>query len=94
MAQLYTLMFGTSKKRMKPIMTDEKRKVENYKAQREATKGSKAARGWHEIVPAQPNANPWRQKSATVGGNRCERVARIGEGPSGYIGRNGFNAHT
>ena len=86
--KLYTLMFGRSKQRMKPIMVDELHKCENYeKARQNVT-------GWHKIVPAEAGATQWRQKSATVGGNRCESVPRIGHGPSGYIGKNGFNAHT
>lgn len=94
MATLYTLLFGKSKKRMKPIMTDVLHKCENYRKQREATKGSDAARGWHDIVPAEAGAVPWRQKSATLGGNRCEMVQRVGKGPAGWIGKNGFNPHT
>ena len=81
-------MFGRSKKRMKPIMTDEKYKCENYEKARQNVEG------WHKIVEAEPGATIWRQKSATVGGNRCESVQRIGHGPSGYIGKNGFNQHT
>ena len=94
MAQLFTLLYGKSKKRMHPIMTDVLNKVENYKAQREKTKGSKCSQGWHEIIPAEANATVWRQKSATVGGNRCETVLRIGKGAAGYIDKHGFNAHT
>ncbi len=94
MAKLYTLLFGKSKKKMKPIMTDVWNKVENYKSQREKTVGSKAAQGWHSIVDAATDAVPWRHKSATVGGNRCERVDRVGHGRPGYINKHGFNEHT
>lgn len=94
MATLYTLLYGRSKKRMRPIMTDVLHKCENYKSQREKTRGSDCSKGWHEIVPAETGAVTWRQKSATIGGNRCEMVQRVGHGPSGYIGKNGFNAHT
>ena len=89
MAQLYTLLYGKSKKRMHPIMTNVMHKCENYM---EARKHSTT--GWHEIIPAESGAIIWRQKSATVGGNRCESVARIGHGPSGYISKRGFNPHT
>lgn len=89
MAQLYTLLYGKSKKRMYPIMTDVLHKCENYKKQREAT-----VHGWHSIAPADPGATVWRQRSATVGGNRCESVQRVGKGPSGYIDRHGFQPHT
>lgn len=94
MAQLYTLLFGTSKKRMKPIMIDVLHKCENYKEQREKTKGSKAGRGWHKIEVAPIGSTPWKQKTCTVGGNRCDSVPRVGHGPSGWIGSNGFNPHT
>jgi hypothetical protein len=88
MAQLFTLMYGKSKKRMYPIMIDLKRKCENYRDAR----GN--VTGWHDIIPAAKDAKVWRQKSATVGGNRCETVQRIGHGPAGYIDKHGFNQHT
>ena len=88
MAQLFTLLYGKSKKRMKPIMVDTRKKCENYRDARQNVSG------WHDIVPAEAGATVWRQKSATVGGNRCEMVQRVGRGPSGYIGKNGFNPHT
>ena len=89
--KLYTLLFGRSKKRMKPIMVDEKHKCENYEKARQNVEG------WHKIVEAEAGATIWRQKSATIGGNKCTNVARVGKagcGLSGYIGKNGFNAHT
>ena len=85
--QLYTLMFGKSKKKMKPIMIDSKHKCEQYMNARTANNGKKGCGGWHEIVPANKGDKPWRQKSATVGGNKCD-------GRSGYISKNGFNPHT
>ena len=91
MAQLYTLLFGRSKKRMKPIMVDVIKKCENYKQQREKTKN---LGGWHQIVPAEAGAEVWRQKSATVGGNRCEMVQRVGHGRAGWISKHGFQEHT
>jgi len=92
--KLYTLLYGKSKKRMHPIMTDELHKCENY---RDARKYSTV--GWHDIVPADTNAKPWRQKSSTIGGNKCTTVARVGKngkttGIAGYIDKNGFNPHT
>jgi len=89
--KLYTLLFGKSKKKMRPIMTDEKYKCENYEKARQNVEG------WHKIVEALPGEEIWRQKSATIGGNKCTHVARVGKaggGFSGYIGKNGFNAHT
>ena len=94
MAQLHQLLFGKSKKRMHVIMIDERHKCENYMNARMANNGAKGCGGWHKIELAPPNSNPWRQKSATVGGNRCEMVQRVGHGPAGYIDRNGFNPHT
>jgi len=64
MAQLFTLMFGKSKKRMKPIMIDVLHKVENYRDQRERCKGSKASHGWHAIVPAENDAVVWRKNNS------------------------------
>lgn len=90
MADLFTLLHGRSKKRMYPIMTDILGKVNNYQTARERS----GVEGWHSIVPAENGAEVWRQKSATVGGNKCEMVQRVGKGPAGYIGKNGFNPHT
>ena len=80
--QLYTLLYGKSKKRMKPIMVDSLHKCENYRDARTHT-----VMGWHGIEPAAPDATVWRQDSATVGGNRAD-------GRSGYISKHGFNPHT
>lgn len=92
--QLYTLFFGKSKKRMKPIMCDTKAKCENYKKSREPN-----VTGWHEIKPAEPNSKPWRQKSSTIGGNKAStgptRINRHGVAQvAGYISKTGFNPHT
>ena len=89
MAQLYQLLYGKSKKRMSVIMIDDKHKCENYMKAREHSTG-----GWHKIELAPINSNPWRQKSATIGGNKPTTVRRHGEGLAGYIGKWGFEAHT
>ena len=89
MAQLHQLLYGNSKKRMRVIMIDTEKKCENYMAARSHT-----TTGWHKIELAPVNSNPWRQKSATVGGNRCETVGRVGYGKAGWIGKNGFQEHT
>jgi hypothetical protein len=94
MSKLYKLMFGRSKKRMRPIMIDVLHKVENYKSQRENTKGAKCSQGWHEIVPAEPTDTPWKQKTCTVGGNRPTDVPRVGRGRNGWVGKHGFSEHT
>ena len=75
-------------------MTDVLHKCENYMEQREKSGSGKAGRGWHKIVPAEKGAEVWRQKSATVGGNRCETVCRVGHGRPGYISKHGFQEHT
>lgn len=88
---LFTLYFGRRKAKMSPIMTDSRKKCENYQKAREHT-----VTGFHEIRPAEPGAKVWRQKSATIGGNRDE-VPRIKRGRiqiNGWIGKNGFNPHT
>ncbi len=87
--KLYTLMYGRSKKRMKPIMTDSFEKCDAYKKKREATKGSDCGRGWHDIVEAAAGADQWKQKTATIGGNKD-----IGGCKNGYISKRGFNPHT
>lgn len=86
--KLFTLNFGKSKKRMYPIMTDSFKKCENYMNARHHCKG------FHEIVPSADDETVWRQKSATIGGNRCESVQRVGHGRNGYISKNGFQPHT
>jgi len=88
MAELFKVLFGRSKKRMKTIMVDKYQKCENYVLARSNVLG------FHEIVKAEKGEETWRQKSATVGGNRCESVGRVGKGASGYISKNGFNPHT
>lgn len=86
--KLYTLSYGKSKKRMHPIMTDSWEKCINYKKARQNCKG------WHLIEEAEAEATVWKQKSATIGGNKPTTVARVGHGLAGYIGKNGFNPHT
>ena len=60
MAELYTLLHGNAKSRMKPIMTDLKRKCENYMKARVATRVG----GHHEIVPAEKGAKVWRKNNS------------------------------
>jgi hypothetical protein len=78
--QLFQLLYGKSKKRMKPIMIDEKHKCQNYKDAREGS----GVIGWHDIKPAEQGAIPWRQKSASIGDKRT----------GGYISKHGFCHHT
>jgi hypothetical protein len=88
MSTLFTVFYGKSKKRMKPIMTDIYRKCENYVIARQNVIG------FHKIVEALPGENVWKQKSCTVGGNKCHSVNRVGHGRSGYISKRGFQEHT
>jgi len=90
--KLHVLLHGRSKKRMKPIMIDSLKKCQNYeKARANVT-------GFHKIEEAPQGAVVWRQKSSTIGGNKSSMVPRInrhgGTSVNGYIGKNGFNAHT
>ena len=87
--KLFVLSFGRTKAGNKsPIMVDSFAKCEAYKKAREAGTG-KAASGFHEIAEAPTGSKTWRQKSATVGGNKCQSHKN-----NGYISKNGFNAHT
>ncbi len=89
--KLFTLSYGKSKKRMHPIMVDSQQKCENYLKAR----GERMGGGWHKIEPCTDrDVTVWLKQSATVGGNRCETVGRVGHGKAGYIGKNGFNEHT
>lgn len=90
--KLHTLLYGTAKNRMYPIMTDSLKKCQNYQKERDHT-----TKGFHKIVPAEKGATAWRKKSATIGGNK-DLVPRInkkgGTTVNGWIGKNGFNPHT
>jgi hypothetical protein len=97
---LYNLLFGKKKTKLSIIMTDEKNKVENYKKAREKS----GVIGWHQIEPADPKADVWRQKriSDIGGGNRGNknncgplRINRHGKAEiSGYITKHGFQSNT
>jgi hypothetical protein len=70
-------------------MIDSLAKCEKYRKAREATKGSKAGNGFHEIEEAPAGSKVWKQKTATVGGNKCQTHKS-----NGYISKDGFNPHT
>jgi len=76
--ELFTLLAGKSKKRMRPIMTDAKHKCENFMEKRLGT--TDCPEKFYEIVPAAPDADQWKKKSS----NR----------KTGWIGKNGWNPHT
>lgn len=89
--KLYKLLYGKSKKKMKPIMVDSLKKCENYRDARQNVTG------WHDIVDADPGDEVWRQKSATIGGNKCEVPVINRHGKTrhnGYISKEGFQWHT
>lgn len=85
--KLHTLFYGKNKKKLKPIMVDSLHKCELYKKARENN-----VRGFHVIRPGGDRV--WRQKTATIGGNKPIGVPVIGKGVSVYVNRNGFNPHT
>ena len=87
--KLYVLTFGRTKSGKKsPIMIDSLAKCENYMKARASSKG-KAGSGFHEITEAPPGSKTWRQKTATIGGNKYQSHKN-----NGYISKNGFNPHT
>jgi hypothetical protein len=61
--KLHTLFRGRSKSRLKPIMTDDLRKVQNYQdALKSSDKGS--GKTWHyDIQAAAEDAVVWRKNS-------------------------------
>jgi hypothetical protein len=92
--QLYQLLYGKSKTKMKVIMIDEKKKCENYMKSREPN-----VKGWHKIELAPAGSDMWRQKSSTIGGNgnNCGpvKINRHGKNQiQGYISKQGFVPHT
>lgn len=88
--KLFMLLFGRTKDKKEPIMIDSLHKCEQYKKAREATKDSKAGKRHHEIVEAPAGSKTWRQKSATIGGNKDQSPHKS----NGYISKDGFNPHT
>lgn len=86
--KLYQLLYGKSKKRMKPIMIDSREKCSNYRDARQNVKG------WHDIVEAPVGSTVWRQKTCTIGGNKCQVVARVNHPTPGWVGKHGFSPHT
>lgn len=58
--QLFNLLAGQSKKRMKVIMTDEYHKCENYMNAR--TK-SGCKEKWYDIVPAESDAEIYKKQN-------------------------------
>lgn len=55
-------MYGKSKDKMRPIMTDLEHKCHNYRKAREATR---SVQGHHAVVPAEEGAVVWRKNTTT-----------------------------
>lgn len=89
--ELFTLYYGRKKAKMRPIMTDSFKKCDNYMKARQNN-----VVGFHEILPAKKGESAWKQKSTTVGGNKCEiPIIRRGKTRiNGWISKDGFNPHT
>ena len=60
--KLYTLYRGKSKKKLRPVMTDSKRKCENY---RHALKKSAGKNDSYDLQPAEDGATVWRKNTST-----------------------------
>ena len=58
--QLYILLRGNSKKRLKPVMIDQIHKVRNYRDDL-ITSGHD---DWFDIKPAPKDAKPWRKNNS------------------------------
>ena len=76
-------MFGRSKKKLKPIMTDSYEKCLRFVKAREVTP---QVVGFHSIIEG---GEEKFKKCSTIGGYKDN-----GDGKNGYIGKNGFNPHT
>lgn len=58
--ELFTLLRGRSKSRLKPVMVDEKHKIENRQRELQASDPT-TGKTWHyDIVPAAADAQRWR----------------------------------
>ena len=90
--ELHTLFYRKSKKKpMRAIMTDSWQKCLNYQKAREPN-----VTGHHEIKRAEAGATVWKQKTCTIGGNKCAvpRITLHGTQRNGWIGKHGFQEHT
>lgn len=85
---------------MKPIMIEEMSAINLYKQSRGSLGRyeGKMGDGWFKIESAPKDANKWRKKSSTIGGNKDNGVPHINRHGTtvrnGWIGKNGFNQHT
>lgn len=81
--KLHTLLFGRTKNKKKPIMIDSFEKCERYMEARNNVSG------FHEIIESPVGSKTWKQKTTTIGGNKCQSHKN-----NGYISKTGFNPHT
>ena len=59
--QLYVLLRGRSKKRLKPVMIDSQHKVDNYK---KALEASDVKSFWYKVEEAPKGSTVWRKDSS------------------------------
>ena len=60
--KLFTLYRGRSKNKLRPVMTDSKKKCENY---RKALKASAIRGEFFDLKPAENGATIWRRDTST-----------------------------
>lgn len=97
MALLYKLVFGRKKSKLNQIlMIGSLNECNRLRKAREATSGTKASAGWHDVILADIGDKPRAHKSCTIGGNKdnSNRPRVIGEKLNGWVSKNGFNPHT
>lgn len=74
--------------------------IDIYKQSRNSSGGreGRMGEGWFKIEPAPKDANKWRKKSSSIGGNKNYSVPHINRHGNtvvnGWIGKGGFNPHT
>lgn len=81
--KLHTVLFGKSKKKLRPIMTDSYEKCKTFVKAREVTP---QVGGFHAIIEG---GEEKFKESSTIGGYKQD-----GSGRNGYISKRGFQPHT
>lgn len=59
--QLYILLRGRSKKRLKPVMIDTQSKADTYKKALISSDPGSGKMWWYDVQPAPKDAEPWRK---------------------------------
>ena len=82
--QYFTLLRGRSKDKLKPVMIDSLRKVENYRKSLEASD----VKTWHyDVQPAGKDCKPWRKSSSSQWTNyNSPHVPLVRNGSTGNRG--------